>query len=187
MEANCPFRQVWICHDSKCRKRGSDALARQIKEELQARGLGGKVEARCGGCNSLCKRGPSIVVKPDGVRYAELTAEAISRIVSQHLMGGEPVREWVAKDKSSKDSKAVSKEEKKALKAGKKHDAKGKAEKLPLEKRRPQEDRCRSISSRTSRSGATADTRGSPHPPSWHGMSTSTTSTSRLSLSGGEP
>ncbi len=122
MEANCPFRQVSICHDSKCRKRGSDALARQIKEELQARGLGGKVEARCGGCNSLCKRGPSMVVKPDGVRYAELTAEAISRIISQHLMGGEPVREWVAKGKSSK---AVSKEEKKDLKAARKLEAIG--------------------------------------------------------------
>lgn len=79
-----------------------------------------------------------MVVQPDRVWYAELSPEAIRRVVSEHLSGGEPVRKWVAKDKGRRGrktarkalemcSKEREKRSKKALKAAKKA---GKSSKL---------------------------------------------------------
>ncbi len=132
------IKQVAVCQASKCRKRGSQALAKLLDQEIAAQGLECRVETKRGGCNSLCDQGPSMVVQPDRVWYAELSPEAIRRVVSEHLSGGEPVRKWVAKDKGRRGrktarkalemcSKEREKRSKKALKAAKKA---GKSSKL---------------------------------------------------------
>lgn len=49
----------------------------------------GQLPARLPGC------GPIAVVYPEGTWYHGLTAERIPLFVEQHLVKGEPVREWV--------------------------------------------------------------------------------------------
>jgi (2Fe-2S) ferredoxin len=36
-------------------------------------------------------------VYPEGVWYGEVTAERMERIVTEHLDGGRPVKEWIAR------------------------------------------------------------------------------------------
>lgn len=107
MGAKKPVRTVSVCRASKCRKRGSCELARLLDQEVEARGLRDAVEIRLGGCNDLCKRGPTIAVQPDRVWYADLTPEAVGHIVAQHLAGGEPVRRWLARWKGAPEKKAA--------------------------------------------------------------------------------
>lgn len=107
MGARKPVRTVSVCRASKCRKRGSCELARLLDREVEARGLRDAVKIRLGGCNDLCKRGPTIAVQPDRVWYADLTPEAVGHIVGQHLGGGEPVRRWLARWKGSPAKKAA--------------------------------------------------------------------------------
>lgn len=47
------------------------------------------------GCFRICAGGPWLVVYPDGTWYGGITPERFERILQQHLLGGEPVREWI--------------------------------------------------------------------------------------------
>ncbi len=47
------------------------------------------------GCFRICAGGPILVVYPDGIWYGEVTPNRFERILQQHLVGGEPVREWI--------------------------------------------------------------------------------------------
>ena len=46
-------------------------------------------------CFRICTEGPLLVVYPDGTWYSRVTPAKFERILQQHLLGGEPVQEWI--------------------------------------------------------------------------------------------
>lgn len=46
-------------------------------------------------CLRICVSGPILVVQPDGVWYHSATPETIERILQQHVVGGQVVKEFL--------------------------------------------------------------------------------------------
>ena len=56
-----------------------------------AMGLGHRVRINRAGCLSLCERGPTMVIYPEGIWYTYSSEEDIEEILRRHLIRGERV------------------------------------------------------------------------------------------------
>ncbi|MPZ52500.1 MAG: (2Fe-2S) ferredoxin domain-containing protein [Acidimicrobiia bacterium] len=56
---------------------------------------GGRILRSKVDCLRICEQGPIAVVYPDGVWYHSVSVDVMDRIIDQHLVGGEPVEEFV--------------------------------------------------------------------------------------------
>ncbi len=51
------------------------------------------------GCFRVCVGGPWLLIYPEGMWYGTVTPERCERILQEHVLGGQPVQEWVERTK----------------------------------------------------------------------------------------
>ena len=71
-----------------CAAKGSEALCAYAKERIAALGLKGQVRINQAGCLDACRKGPTVVVYPEGVWYRLRSSSDVDRVLSDHVQQG---------------------------------------------------------------------------------------------------
>ncbi len=96
-------KQILVCGGTGCTSSGSMKVIEKLESELAANNLTDKIQIVKTGCFGLCALGPIMIVYPEGTFYSKVEVNEIPRIVKEHLIGGNPVKEFLYEETVTDD------------------------------------------------------------------------------------
>lgn len=104
-------KQIVVCAGTGCTSSGSKKVVEAIDAALEREKLQDDVLVVKTGCFGLCALGPVVIVYPEGVFYSQVTPEHMDRIMKEHIVGGEVVKELLYEDTVNSDGSIKSLQE----------------------------------------------------------------------------
>ncbi len=91
-------KQVLVCGGTGCTSSGSKKVLAALEESLKENGIEDEILVVRTGCFGLCSLGPIMIVYPEGSFYSQATPEGVKRIVKEHLVEGNVVKDLLYKE-----------------------------------------------------------------------------------------
>jgi len=91
-------RLVSLCSGSGCAAYGTAKVHQALLDELAKKGMENDVEVKLTGCHGFCEKGPIMVIRPEGIFYAQVKEENIPEIVQKTIKNREIVDSLIFKD-----------------------------------------------------------------------------------------
>lgn len=88
-------RIISLCAGTGCQSSKSLVIRDKFISTLKEKNALDKVSIVTTGCHGLCALGPIVQVFPEGIFYTGVKVEDVERIVDEHIIGGNPVKELV--------------------------------------------------------------------------------------------
>lgn len=76
----------------------SQDLFQHLGQTLMQKGIIGTVSPIQTGCLNRCNAGPVMLVEPGHTMYVGLTKDKIDRIIDEHIIGGNVIKEYTIPD-----------------------------------------------------------------------------------------
>ncbi|SHH16637.1 NADH-quinone oxidoreductase subunit NuoF [Tepidibacter thalassicus] len=90
--------QVLVCGGTGCTSSSSLKILEKMEKLLEEKGIREDVKVIKTGCFGLCAAGPIVIVYPEGAFYAHVKIEDVEKIVNDHIIGGNIVKELLYKE-----------------------------------------------------------------------------------------
>lgn len=98
-----PKHHIVVCTNTRspghpkgsCGEKGAQPVVMKFAEEMEKRGLFGKVVLSGSTCVGVCSAGTIVIVYPDAVWYQGVKPEDVNEILDQHIENGKPVERLV--------------------------------------------------------------------------------------------
>lgn len=95
-EKHGKFKQkVCVCCGAGCLSSGSEAVLKNLQEEVKLKGKENEIEVVPSGCMGPCNKGPLVKVNPGQTIYQHVDGEKVPVIVNEHLLNEKPVEPMV--------------------------------------------------------------------------------------------
>jgi len=85
--------RINVCCSSGCLPFGALQVLKAFEDAVKVFGLQGECKVSRTGCIGTCSVGPVALIEPGGYLYQNITTEDAKKIVKNHVISGEPVRE----------------------------------------------------------------------------------------------
>ncbi|MFV0381931.1 MAG: NADH-ubiquinone oxidoreductase-F iron-sulfur binding region domain-containing protein [Breznakia sp.] len=96
-------KQILVCAGTGCTSSGTNKVVDALHKNLKAAGIQEEVLIVKTGCFGLCALGPVVIVYPEGVFYSQMSEEHVERMVKEHIVGGEVVKEFLYQETLRED------------------------------------------------------------------------------------
>jgi NADH:ubiquinone oxidoreductase subunit F (NADH-binding)/(2Fe-2S) ferredoxin len=94
-----PARPMIIISSGTCgRANRSEEVVQALRDEIEKRGLSGKVGIRVTGCLGFCEQEPIVIVRPHRFFYPGFKAKDIPRLIEESVLGGRVIEELLYVD-----------------------------------------------------------------------------------------
>ena len=92
------YNHVLVCGGTGCLASKAAKIEEEFVAEIANHGLASKTEIIKTGCFGLCEAGPIVIIYPDGAFYSHITVEDVPKIVEEHLVNKNIVKELIYED-----------------------------------------------------------------------------------------
>lgn len=92
-----------------CVSEETNDLFNHMAQGLMSNGIMGPVQVIRTSCLGRCQVGPVMMLEPGHHMYVQLNKEKIDRIIEEHIIGGNPINEYIIPEKFWGEPQALKK------------------------------------------------------------------------------